>query len=607
MRRLRTAGLVAIGTFMFLLLGVGAAWALDGHAHDGRVARNVALAGRDIGGMKRSELDAAVERLASSYPSTAVRVEAGASRFKTTAGELGVAIDKRATADAAMRVGKGGALPGRVVSWIGSFLRDRHVKPRVDVDRGTVAATVARFDSGPKDEPVEPSIAYRKSKFAVVPGKAGTGIDPRKVIALIPDAVGSGGPFTIHTKRGAVPPRFSKERAAELAEEAARVTRTGLPVRAGAASATVPVSQLRSWLTTRAGSSDLELAVDPDRALSDLAKLLPRAGTPPVDAGFQVTSSGIVITASKSGTKCCAASATERIIAALADRPSKPLELALIVAEPKRDEDDARKLGIKEQVSTFTTPHKCCEARVKNIHRIADLTRGHVIEPGTTFSVNDFIGKRTAAKGFVKAPVIENGQHSDDIGGGISPFATTIFNAAFFAGLEFGEYQSHSLYISRYPYGREATMGYPHPDLQLKNITPHGILIWPTYSSTRLTVTFYSTKYFKSVVQSKQTKSAQGTCTVVRTERTRTHSDGDTKVDNVTARYRADEGLNCDGSRAPPPAGATTTRPKTTTTTGAGGSPTTTAPRSGTTSPPTSGPPPTSPPASTSPPTTQKP
>src|SRR6185503_15026788 len=102
---------------------------------------------------------------------------------------------------------------------------------------------------------------------------------------------------------------------------------------------------------------------------------------------------------------------------------------------------------------------------------------------------------------------------------------------------------SHSLYISRYPYGREATMGYPHPDLQLKNTTPYGILIWPTYTGTSLTVSLYSTKYFKSVVQSKQTKTPQGTCTVVRSERTRTYLDGHTKVDSVTARYRSDEGL----------------------------------------------------------------
>ena len=52
------------------------------------------------------------------------------------------------------------------------------------------------------------------------------------------------------------------------------------------------------------------------------------------------------------------------------------------------------------------------------------------------------------------------------VGGGISQFATTLFNAAFFAGLDIPEYQSHSIYITRYPYGREATLSYPAPDLE---------------------------------------------------------------------------------------------------------------------------------------------
>ena len=189
---------------------------------------------------------------------------------------------------------------------------------------------------------------------------------------------------------------------------------------------------------------------------------------------------------------------------------------------------------------------------MRNIHRIADLLRGVVIEPGETFSINRTVGRRTREKGFVSAGVIENGRMSEDVGGGISQMATTLFNAAWFAGLEFGEYQSHSLYISRYPYGREATMGFPHPDLEIKNTTPYGVLLWPTYTDTSLTVSMYSTRHYQSVEQSGQTKRAQGTCTVVRTERTRVTLDGQRLVDSTSARYRAREGLNCDGSTTPP-------------------------------------------------------
>jgi vancomycin resistance protein YoaR len=134
---------------------------------------------------------------------------------------------------------------------------------------------------------------------------------------------------------------------------------------------------------------------------------------------------------------------------------------------------------------------------------------------------------------------------------GISQFTTTLFNAAFFAGLDYGEYQAHSIYFSRYPYGREATLSHPHPDLQLINNTPYGILIWPEYTDTAITVTLYSTK-FVNAEQTGQTEEPQGTCTRVRTERTRTYLDGTVDVDSVGALYRREEGENCSGESSVP-------------------------------------------------------
>ena len=122
------------------------------------------------------------------------------------------------------------------------------------------------------------------------------------------------------------------------------------------------------------------------------------------------------------------------------------------------------------------------------------------------------------------------------------------------------QYQSHSLYISRYPYGREATLGWPGPDLQIRNTTPYGILIWPSYTNSSLTVTLFSTKYFDNVDQTNQTTAPSGVCTSVVTQRTRVYLDGTKKVDVVRARYRPSEGVNCDGTGP----GVTTTTTTTT-------------------------------------------
>jgi len=144
----------------------------------------------------------------------------------------------------------------------------------------------------------------------------------------------------------------------------------------------------------------------------------------------------------------------------------------------------------------FYTDHACCADRVVNIQLMADTIYGHVVMPGEVFSINDTVGQRTAAKGYRPAGAIIGGYIQccdlpDNMGGGTSQFGTTFYNAVFFAGMEVIEHQPHSLWISRYPKGREATMGWPHPDVVFRNNTDHPVLITTHHSGyygTRITV-----------------------------------------------------------------------------------------------------------------------
>jgi Ca2+-binding RTX toxin-like protein len=133
-------------------------------------------------------------------------------------------------------------------------------------------------------------------------------------------------------------------------------------------------------------------------------------------------------------------------------------------------------------LSGFTTYHSCCENRVVNIQLMADSVSGHIVMPGEAFSVNDVVGRRTEAKGYKPAGAIIEGyvqccDFPENIGGGTSQFATTIYNAVFFSGMKDLEHQPHTAWFSRYPQGREATMGYPHPDVKFRNNTDHPMLI----------------------------------------------------------------------------------------------------------------------------------
>jgi vancomycin resistance protein YoaR len=133
---------------------------------------------------------------------------------------------------------------------------------------------------------------------------------------------------------------------------------------------------------------------------------------------------------------------------------------------------------------------------VQNIHTIADIVKGAVVLPGETFSLNGYVGARDRGRGFVEAPMILDGRFVPAVGGGVSQFATTMFNAVFFGGFQDVYHKPHSYWISRYPAGREATVSSPAPDLKWRNDSPYGVLITTSYTAKSVTVTFWSTKRY---------------------------------------------------------------------------------------------------------------
>ncbi|MHB8870813.1 MAG: VanW family protein, partial [Thermoleophilia bacterium] len=145
--------------------------------------------------------------------------------------------------------------------------------------------------------------------------------------------------------------------------------------------------------------------------------------------------------------------------------------------------------------SSFTTEYPAGQSRVQNIHRIADLVDGVVLRPGEQFSINGHVGPRTRERGFTEGGVIVDGEFETAIGGGVSQFATTFFNAAYFGGYEILEHRPHSYYISRYPEGREATLNYPDIDVVIRNDSPYGLLVATSHSSTSVTVEMWGRKW----------------------------------------------------------------------------------------------------------------
>jgi len=552
----RVAALLVGGALGLVILLSGVAYAIDQAASGSRVGRNVSVGGRNVSSATKLELAEVLAEVDRRYATTEVLVGDGdgdIDGFATDAGTIGLRVDPEATSDRVLAVGRTGSLPGRWWSWLNSFRGERRSGLALSVDRGAVEEVVAEKGRRGDDPPTEAAIKLdRQGKFVGVAGKAGEGIDAGELADDLLKAAKQGTPIKVKARRGGLSPRFTKADADVLAKRAEGLVAKPLALAAEATTATLSTGTMRSLLASVPGAAALELRVDEEAAATAAEKALAKAGNPAVEPTFKVEGDNVItLVPGSSGRGCCGPEAGKAVAAAILERPEGPVSLALVDKSPKLTNEQAAGLGVKEQVSSFATKHVCCQPRVTNIHRIAELVRGQVIPPGKSFSINSFVGPRTTEKGFVIDKVIEEGRFEEDVGGGVSQFATTLFNAAWFAGLEFGEYQSHSLIISRYPKGREATLGFPHPDLVIKNPSPHGVLIWPTFTNNEIRVTLYSTKWVAEVKANGQDTQPNGSCTVYITKRRRTFLDGRVVNDATKAQYRAGEGQNCGDDEAP--------------------------------------------------------
>lgn len=142
-----------------------------------------------------------------------------------------------------------------------------------------------------------------------------------------------------------------------------------------------------------------------------------------------------------------------------------------------------------ERVSSFTTFFDCCQNRVTNIRLMARTVDDYVVMPGETFSIDKVVGPTTAAKGYKEDGFLVGGEgQCCVVGGGVSQFGTTMFNAIFWAGYEIGTFRPHTAWLSRYPLGIEHTLVYSSIDLKFTNDTTTPIYIHTSSTSTSVTV-----------------------------------------------------------------------------------------------------------------------
>jgi vancomycin resistance protein YoaR len=481
-RRLRVAATVAgVALAVLFLLAV-----LERLVYSGDVMPGVAVGGRDLGG--RSERDAFTElsALAVELETEPLRVEVEGRAFSADPSLLGVAVDERSTLRAARTAARSRNPVEQTLGAILRRVRDDEVALRVSYSAEGLEGLLDGWQQQILDGNVEGDVRFDGTEVVEIMPRAGTGILRDDARRLLDRVLRSADRPVVELPVGRVEPRVDAEEVRRVADLARQLLRGDHRLLTFGAALTITPEQLVSAMSTRVEDDALELVVDPGALRAALGEALTALETAPVDARFEVTPANTVqVVPSQNGRQVDMAAVADAILDGEREMLA-PLE----EVEPERDTAWAESLRIVEQVSSFTTYHASGQARVTNIHRAADLIDDLVVEPGEVFSLNEAIGPRTPERGFVVAPVFY-GEFTEDYGGGVSQLATTFFNAVFFGGYEDVYHKPHSIYITRYPMGREATVNYGTVDLTFRNDSSAGILIRTSYTDSSITVTFY--------------------------------------------------------------------------------------------------------------------
>ena len=463
-----------------------------------RLPAGTTIGGSDVGGMPLAEATKALEARSAAIAHTPVEFVVGGRTFALTASQLGVRPDWTAAVRAAAAAG-GGVAPVRGLRRIQARLFGSDVEPHVDVYPSAVRYTVARIAAAVDRPALDAALSRRGLRIVTMPARAGVVLDRAGASATVVDALASlerDGPVRLPVIRAE--PKVTGDELTAAAATARTALSAPVTVVVGPTRFRLPRWRIAQMLELPRGG-ETSVAVGGAAARRWLADVADSVNRPPRDATFRVVSGGIEVVPARPGRALQADEARAAVERAIFSPRARTATLATVTSEPSRTTADAEAMGITGVVGSYTTTYGGTPGRLHNVALVAELIDGALVAPGARFSFNETTGERNAAKGFEQAPVIINGELESGIGGGVCQVSTTVFNAAFEAGLSIDRRTNHALYIDHYPLGRDATVNYPDIDLVFTNDTGKWLLVRTFVGAGSLTVNLYGTPQHRRV------------------------------------------------------------------------------------------------------------
>ncbi|AEF42544.1 VanW family protein [Hoyosella subflava] len=475
-------------TLAGLIVIAAVAYILDWVTSSGKIPRGVTVAAVSIGGLTPEQAEARLRREIEPRIDEPFTVVGGDVQVDLLPSESGLNLDWDATVDRA------GSQPINPLTRLMALFREREIgyvsavnDPQLDAALDDVREEIDR-------EAVEGDIEFDGATPVAVEPLDGLVVEPERAREVIIENWLAREPveLPVEVDEVTVTPEGVESAMREIAEPA--VATSLVVIGEDDTEAVLEPEEVGDFLSFQPDQDGgLEPLYDVNAASTILSPQLADTESPAVDATVRVGSEGPVVVPHQDGRGVDWDETFTDIDNLMRETSNRTVTATYRTTDAQFTTEEAEELGINEVIAEFTTGGFTPNSGV-NIRRAAEQVNGAVIKPGETFSLNDHTGPRGYAQGYIDSGIIYSGRPSTAVGGGVSQFATTLYNAGYFAGLDDIEHTEHSYYISRYPAGREATVFEGSIDLQFQNPYDTGVLLEAYGDMSSVTVRVWGTK-----------------------------------------------------------------------------------------------------------------
>lgn len=450
-------------TLSLLTIAAGAAQL----AFRDRILAGVSAFGQDLSGKTIDEAIAALNARFT-YPASAVFTFRDGDQFwQLSAGELGVSFDAQATATEAFAIGHSNNPLLNTIDQFLIWLNGHKVTPVVRYDQEAATARLAAIAETINRPPVDATLTLEGTTVRTTPSAIGRMVSISRTLAQIEANI-------VSLSSGGEVPLIIEETAPRIvdAEAAAAKARAALsaPLTLIAEATTSDGQMLGPWqasvdqiaslllvglVENGDGTYRYDISFDPSAYRESVQSLADGLFQPARDARFQFieeTGQLQVIQASVPERRLDVDATLSRMESQVFDPANRVVPISFDTRLARyHDNITAAELGITRLISTGDSFYVgSSQARIDNIIRATQRFDGIIIPPGDEFSFNEWVGDISPESGYVSSRVIYGGRTIDGVGGGVCQVSTTVFRAAFYAGVPITERAAHGYRVGYY-------------------------------------------------------------------------------------------------------------------------------------------------------------